>query len=72
MLILYFEIYLPIFPLIIFGKWYLFIYFWLHWVFIGAHRFSLVTSGGQSLVAASGHLSLMWLLLLWFMGLVAL
>ena len=31
---------------------YLFIYFWLHWVFVAAHRLSLVVaSGGYSFIA---------------------
>ena len=46
----------------------LFIYFWLHWVFIAACRFSLfVASGGYSLLQCVGF-SLRWLLLLWSTG----
>ena len=42
----------------------LFIYFWLHWVFIAAHRLSLVAaSGGYSSLQCAGF-SLWWLLLL--------
>ena len=37
---------------------YLFIYFWLHWVFIPAHRFSLVVeSGGCSLAVVCRRLT---------------
>ena len=47
---------------------YLFIYFWLCWVFVAAHRLSLVAaSGGYSLLRCTGF-SLQWLLLLWSMG----
>ena len=36
---------------------YLFMYFQLHWVFVAAHRLSLVAAnGGNSLVAVCGHL----------------
>ena len=43
---------------------YLFIYFWLHWVFIAARGLSLVVaSGGYSLLWCAGF-SLWWLLLL--------
>ena len=36
---------------------YVFIYFWLHWVFVAAHGLSLVVaSRGYSLVAENGHL----------------
>ena len=46
----------------------LFIYFWLHWVFIAACGLSLVaTSGGYSLLWCVGF-SLQWLLSLWSMG----
>ena len=42
----------------------LFIYFWLHWVFVAAHRLSLVAaSGGYSLLPVRDF-SLQWLLLL--------
>ena len=42
----------------------LFIYFWLHWVFVAAHGLSLVAaSGGYSLLWCIGF-SLQWLLLL--------
>ena len=42
----------------------LFIYFWLCWVFVAAHRLSLVVaSGGYSLLWCMGF-SLQWLLLL--------
>ena len=47
---------------------YLFIYFWLHWVFIAARGLSLVVaSGGYSLLPCVGF-SLQWLLLLQSMG----
>ena len=43
-------------------------YFWLCWVFVAAHRLSLVAaSGGYSLLPCVGF-SLWWLLLLWSMG----
>ena len=43
---------------------YLFIYFWLHWVFVAVHGLSLaVASGGCSLLRCAGF-SLWWLLLL--------
>ena len=46
----------------------LFIYFWLHWVFIAARGLSLVVvSGGYSLLRCVGF-SLRWLLLLQSMG----
>ena len=46
----------------------LFIYFWLHWVFVAARELSLVAaSGGHSLLRCAG-LSLRWLLLLRSMG----
>ena len=42
----------------------LFIYFWLHWVFVAAHGLSLVVaSGGYSSLRCAGF-SLRWLLLL--------
>ena len=47
---------------------YLFIYFWLHWVFVAAHGLSLVVvSGGYSSLQCTGF-SLRWLLFLWSMG----
>ena len=47
---------------------YLFIYFWLHWVFVAAHGLSLVAaSGGYSSLWCMGF-SLRWLLLLWSTG----
>ena len=46
------------------GFFYLFIYFWLHWVFFAARGLSLVAaSGGYSSLWCAG-LSLRWLLLL--------
>ena len=43
---------------------YIFIYFWLNWVFVAAHRLSLVVArGGYSLSGCTGF-SLPWLLLL--------
>ena len=42
----------------------LFIYFWLHWVFVAAHGLSLIAaSEGYSLLQCMGF-SLWWLLLL--------
>ena len=47
---------------------YLLTYFWLRWVFVAAHRLSLVAvSGGYSSLQCAGF-SLRWLLLLWSMG----
>ena len=47
-----------------FNLFYLFIYFWLHWVFIAVHGLSLVTvSRGYSSLQCAGF-SLWWLLLL--------
>ena len=52
---------------IIYLSIYLFIYFWLHWVFVAVHGLSLVAaSGGYSLWCAG--FSLWWLLLLWRTG----
>ena len=49
-------------------KFYLFIYFWLHWVFVAVHGLSLVVaSGGYSSLRCMGFL-LRWLLLLQSMG----
>ena len=49
-------------------KFILFIYFWLRWVFVAAHRLSLVVaSGGSSSLWCTGF-SLWWLLLLWSTG----
>ena len=54
--------------MIILYKFILFIYFWLHWVFVAAFRLSLVVaSGGCSLLRCVGFL-LQWLLLLRSMG----
>ena len=52
-----------------FFKWlYLFIYFWLHWVFVAACGLSIVAaSGGYSSLRCAGF-SLRWLLLLWSTG----
>ena len=50
------------------NKFILFIYFWLHWVFVAARGLSLVAaSGGYSLLQCAGF-SLQWLLLLRSMG----
>ena len=47
---------------------FIFIYFWLHWVFVAARGLSLVVaSGGYSLLWCMGF-SLWWLLLLQSMG----
>ena len=49
-------------------KFYLFIYFWLHWVFVAARGLSVVVvSGGYSSLWCAGF-SLQWLLLLWSTG----
>ena len=46
----------------------IFIYFWLHWVFVAAHGLSLVAaSGGYPSLWCVGF-SLQWLLLLWSMS----
>ena len=46
----------------------LFIYFWMHWVFVAVHGLSLVVaSGGYSSLWCTG-ISLQWLLLLQSMG----
>ena len=58
------------FPPFYFTLFYLFIYlfFWLCWVFVAAHEFSLVAaSGGYSSLWCAGF-SLWWLLLLWSTG----
>ena len=47
---------------------FIFIYFWLHWIFIAAHRLSLVASSeGYCSLRCTGF-SLRWLLLLWSTG----
>ena len=52
----------------LFIKSYLFIYFWVHWVFVSVRRLSLVAeNGGYSSLQCVGF-SLRWLLLLWSMG----
>ena len=49
-------------------KFIYFIYFWLCWVFVAAHRLSLVVASGvYSLLRCAGF-SLRWLLLLWNTG----
>ena len=54
--------------LLYFFKIYLFIYFWLHWVFVAVHGLSLVAvSGGYSSLRCAGF-SLPCLLLLWRAG----
>ena len=51
-----------------FLKKFFYFYFWLHWVFVAAHRLSLVAaSGGYSLLQCADF-SLQWLLLLWSTG----
>ena len=47
---------------------FLFIYFWLHWVFIAACRLSLVAASGVSSSLLCEGFSLRWLLLLWSTG----
>ena len=55
------------FSVTLINLFYLF-YFWLHWVFLAACRFSLVVvSGGYSSWCCAGF-SLQWLLLLWSTG----
>ena len=50
------------------NKFILFIYFWLHWVFVAARRLSLVVaSWGYSSLQCAGF-SLQWFLLLWSTG----
>ena len=44
------------------------IYFWLHWVFIAAHRLSLVAASGDHPLLWCVGFSLRWLLLLWSTG----
>ena len=42
----------------LFKIWFLFIYFWLHWVFVALHKISPVAArGGCSLVAVCGCLA---------------
>ena len=67
----YFEITPNIFIyLFIFkNKFILFIYlFWLHWVFIAAHRLSLVVASGSYSSLQCAGFSVRCLLLLWSMG----
>ena len=45
-------------------KFYLFIYFWLHWVFVAAHGLSLVAASGSYSPLRCAGFSLRWLLLL--------
>ena len=52
-----------LFIIIIFLNFYLFIYFWLHWVLVAARGLSLVVSGGYSSLWCTGF-SLQWPLLL--------
>ena len=54
--------------LFFFNKFIYYYYFWLHWVFVAVHGFSLVAaSGGYSSLRRAGF-SLRWLLLLRSMG----
>ena len=46
----------------------LFIYFWLHWVFVAAHGLSLVVASGDYSSLWCTGFSLRWLLLLWSTG----
>ena len=47
---------------------YMYLFIWLHWVFVAVRRLSLVVaSGGYSLLRCAGF-SLWWLLLLWNTG----
>ena len=42
--------------------------FWLHWVFVAVHRFSLVVASGDYYLLLCMDFSLWWLLLLQGMG----
>ena len=47
---------------------FMFVYFWLHWIFVAARGLSLVAaSGDYSLLRCAGF-TLRWILLLWRMG----
>ena len=66
--IVYTTFYLSIYQLMdilfFFLIYFLFIYFWLHWIFVAVHGLSLVAaSRGYSLLRCAGF-SLQWLLLL--------
>ena len=52
----------------VFKKNYLFIYFWLHWVFVAACGLSLVVAGRVYALVWCAGFSLQWLLFLWSMG----
>ena len=55
-------------PLFIYLFVCLFVYFWLHWVFVAVCRLPLVAaSGGHPLLLCTGF-SLQWFLLLWSTG----
>ena len=54
---------LPSLSLFFLNKFILFIYFWLHWVFVAAHRLSLVVVSGLLFVAVHGLLIAVLLLL---------
>ena len=57
-----------VYPFFYFNKFILFIYFWLHWVFVAMCSLSLVVvSGGYSSLRCAGF-SLRWRLLLWSTG----
>ena len=47
---------------------FIFIYFWLHWVFVAAHGLSLVAASGDYSSLQCTSFSLQWLLLLQSMG----
>ena len=47
---------------------YLFIYFWLHWVFVAVRRLSLVVASRDYSSLQCVGFSLRWLLLLWSAG----
>ena len=47
---------------------YLFIYFWLHWIFVAARGLSLVAASGGYSSLWYVSFSLRWLLLLWSTG----
>ena len=54
--------------LFLFYKFILFIYFWLHWVFVAAHGLSLVVASGGYSSLRCARLSFQWLPLLQSMG----
>ena len=51
-----------------FNTFILFIYFWLHWVFVAVRGLSLVVASGSYSSLWCVGLSLWWLLMLWSTG----